>query len=100
MMKFNELKPETLEKASIMLKAIAHPARIAIISLLEDGKRQTVSEIHKKLGMEQAVASHHLVILRDRGVLSSVREGKNILYYLRNPNFGNMLKNLSDCCQE
>ncbi len=99
-MKFNKLKPETLEKASNMLKAIAHPARIAIVSLLEDGNKQTVSEIHKKLGMEQAVASHHLVILKDRGVLSSVRAGKNILYYLRNPKFGNMLQSLSDCCSE
>ena len=99
-MEFNELNPEILEKASNMLKTIAHPARIAIVSLLEDGNKRTVTEIHTKLGMEQSVASHHLVILRDRGILSSVREGKNIFYFLRNPNLGDMLKSLSNCCNE
>ncbi len=99
-MEFNELNPEVLQKASEMLKAMAHPARISIVSLLEDGKKQTVTEIHKKLGIGQAIASHHLVILRDRGVLSSSREGKNIYYYLRHPNLGNMLKTLGECCKD
>ncbi|HBE39985.1 MAG TPA: transcriptional regulator [Bacteroidales bacterium] len=99
-MEFNELSPEILDKASNMLKAIAHPVRIAIVSFLEKGDKHTVTEIHKKLGIEQSVASHHLVILRDRGILSSEREGKNIYYFLRNPNLGKMLKSLGDCCKE
>lgn len=93
------MTPEIFEKASKMLKAMAHPARIAIVSLLVDGNKQTVTEIHRKLGMEQAVASHHLGILKDRGVLSSVRDGKNILYYLRNPDFGDILRCLGNCCK-
>ena len=94
------MNPEILEKASNLLKAMAHPARIAIVSMLEDGKSRTVKEIHTKLGIGQSVASHHLVILKDRGVLSSFREGKNILYYLRYPKMSNMLKNLNECCKE
>jgi DNA-binding transcriptional ArsR family regulator len=100
MMELNELNPGILQKASDMLKAMAHPARIGIVSLLDDGKKRTVTEIHRKLGLGQAVASHHLVILRDRGVLSSSREGKNIYYYLRHPNIGKMLDSLSDCCRD
>jgi DNA-binding transcriptional ArsR family regulator len=99
-MEFNELNPEILHKASVMLKAMAHPARIGIVSLLEDGKKHSVTEIHSKLGIGQSVASHHLVILRDRGVLASCREGKNIYYYLRHASLSNMLKSLSDCCKE
>ena len=45
----NELKIEQLEQAASMLKAIAHPMRIAILSFLEDGKKMTVTEIHKSL---------------------------------------------------
>ena len=99
-MEFNDLNPEILEKASNMLKAMAHPARIAIVSFLEDGKKHTVTEIHRKMGIEQSVASHHLVILKDRGVLASRREGKNTWYYLKHQELKNILKSLGDCCKE
>jgi DNA-binding transcriptional ArsR family regulator len=99
-MELKELDPETLEKAASMLKAIAHPVRIAIVGFLEDGKKRTVTEIHKKLGIEQAAASHHLVILKDRGVLSSKREGKNTCYYLKHANFKNILTSVGECCKE
>ena len=99
-MEFNELNPEILERAANMLKAMAHPVRIAIVSFLEDGKKHTVTEIHKKVGIEQSVASHHLVILKDRGVLLSRREGKNTWYFLRHPNLKEMLNSLSSCCQD
>ncbi|NLN29761.1 MAG: helix-turn-helix transcriptional regulator [Bacteroidales bacterium] len=98
MMKFNELNPEMLERASGLLKTIAHPARLAIVSLLENGNRLSVSEIHRSLGMEQSVASRHLVILKDRGILSSEREGRNIYYYLKISGLGDMLGCLAGCC--
>lgn len=99
-MELKEINPETIEKAANMLKAIAHPIRISIVSYLEDGKRRTVTEIHKKLGIEQATASHHLVILKDRGVLLSKREGKNTWYYLKHSNFRNILNSIGDCCND
>ena len=76
-MKLQSLKPEQLESASNMLKAIAHPMRIAILSFLEDGRKLTVTEIHELLNIEQSTTSHHLGIMKDKGVLSSQRDGKN-----------------------
>ena len=99
-MELKEIDPEILEKAAGMLKAIAHPIRISIVQYLEDGKKRTVTEIHNKLRIQQATASHHLVILKDRGVLSSKREGKNTWYYLRHPNLRNVLSSVGDCCKE
>jgi DNA-binding transcriptional ArsR family regulator len=93
-----QLNPENLEKAANMLKAIAHPTRISIIGCLEDGQKLTVTEIHKKLGIEQAATSHHLGILRDKGVLSSKREGKNIFYYLKHETLKVLLTCVSGCC--
>jgi len=93
------LNPESLEKASAMLKAIAHPVRISIVGALEDGKKMTVTEIHKLLGIEQAAASHHLVILKDRGVLASKREGKNTWYFLKHENLKTVLACIGNCCQ-
>ena len=92
-----ELNVEQLEKAVNMLKAIAHPMRISIISLLEDGRRMTVTEIHEKLEIEQSTTSHHLGILKDKGVLSSKREGKNTLYSLKNENLGKILDCIGKC---
>ena len=98
-MEFKELSTENLERAAIMLKAIAHPLRLSIVGTLEDGKKLTVSEIHKKLGIEQSTASHHLGILKDRGVLASKREGKNTWYYLKHENLKTILSCVSSCCQ-
>jgi len=69
---------------SELLRAIAHPLRIMIIDLLKDGKQLTVTQIQKELHIEQAVASHHLIILKNKDVLDAHRSGKTILYYLRN----------------
>ncbi|MDD2381120.1 MAG: metalloregulator ArsR/SmtB family transcription factor [Mariniphaga sp.] len=90
-----ELDSSRLELAASMLKAIAHPMRIAILKHLEGGKKRTVSEIHELLGIEQSTTSHHLGILRDKGVLCSQREGKNTFYYLK----FNILSQIVDCLE-
>ncbi|MBT3747690.1 MAG: helix-turn-helix transcriptional regulator [Bacteroidetes bacterium] len=96
-MKVQGLQPEQLEKAAIMLKAIAHPMRISIISFLEDGKKLTVTEIHEKLNLEQSTTSHHLGILKDKGVLASKRDGKNTYYFLRHEQLSNIVECISKC---
>jgi DNA-binding transcriptional ArsR family regulator len=100
MMEFKELNPESLEKAASMLKAIAHPIRILIVGILEDGEKRTVTEIHTQLGIEQSTASHHLGILKDKGVLVSRREGKNTWYFLKHENLRTILSCVSNCCEE
>lgn len=92
-MKIKELKSSQLENAANMLKAIAHPMRIAILGFLEDGKRLTVTQIHELLDIEQSTTSHHLGILKDKGVLASKREGKNTFYYLKH----NVLSQIVEC---
>ncbi|MCT4603295.1 MAG: metalloregulator ArsR/SmtB family transcription factor [Marinifilum sp.] len=98
-MKIKELEPEKLEQAANMLKAIAHPMRIAILGYLEDGKKLTVTEIHELLKIEQSTTSHHLGILKDKGVLSSKREGKNTYYFLKHCSLSNIVDCISNCTQ-
>ncbi|HEX2920452.1 MAG TPA: metalloregulator ArsR/SmtB family transcription factor [Bacteroidales bacterium] len=98
-MEISEIKPESLEQAALMLKAIAHPVRITIVSCLLDEKKMTVTEIYKAVGIEQSVASHHLGILKDKGVLGSKREGRNTRYFLRHPNLKTVLSCIGNCCQ-
>lgn len=96
-MKINQSDIEKLEQIANMLKAISHPMRIAILNLLGDNEKMTVSEIHNKLGLEQSTTSHHLGILKDKGVLVSKREGKNIYYFLRHENFSHILECVNNC---
>jgi DNA-binding transcriptional ArsR family regulator len=84
---------EQLEMASSKLRAMAHPMRIAIIDLLHDGNQMSVTEIYKKLKIEQAAASHHLNILKNKGVLASRRDGKKIFYSIKNQ----VLTEIVDC---
>jgi DNA-binding transcriptional ArsR family regulator len=99
-MHFNDLTPEQLEKAAGMLKAIAHPVRIAILNLLEEGKKLSVTELHGLLKIEQSTASHHLGILKDKGVLTSKREGKNTFYFLKHENLTNIIECVSKCSMD
>ncbi|MCB8995071.1 MAG: helix-turn-helix transcriptional regulator [Bacteroidales bacterium] len=96
-MKITSLTPEQMEKASNMLKAIAHPLRLAILNHLEGGKKLTVTEIHELLNIEQSTTSHHLGILKDKGVLLSQREGKNTFYYLKHDNLSTLIECVSKC---
>ena len=97
-MRITEFTVEQLEEAANMLKAIAHPMRIAIINYLEGGKKLTVTEIHELLKIEQSTTSHHLGILKDKGVLSSKRDGKNTYYFLKHQNLGQIVDCLNRCC--
>lgn len=97
MVRYPALQPEQLEKAAAMLKAIAHPMRIAILNYLDEHKQLTVTQIHERLGIEQSTTSHHLGILKDKGVLVSKREGKNTYYSLRDNNFGSIVDCVSKC---
>ncbi|WP_016776809.1 ArsR/SmtB family transcription factor [Anaerophaga thermohalophila] len=96
-MKIKDLDANQLDRAASMLKAIAHPMRIAILSHLEDGKKLTVTEIHNLLNIEQSTTSHHLGILKDKGVLASQREGKNTYYFLKHDSLRNIVECVSRC---
>ncbi|MBC8153764.1 MAG: helix-turn-helix transcriptional regulator [Bacteroidetes bacterium] len=71
-----------IERAAYVLKAVAHPLRIKIIQMLNDNKELNVSTIYKNLNAEQSLISHHLINMRDKGILDIRRSGKNIYYFL------------------
>jgi DNA-binding transcriptional ArsR family regulator len=96
-MEFSDLKPQEIERASSMMKAISHPMRLAILGHLGNGNRLSVTEIHKLLNIEQSTASHHLGILKDKGILESTRQGKNTLYYLKRKNLSKLVRCISEC---
>jgi len=57
-------------KAALVLRALSHEIRKDIISLLEQNKRMQVTDIYTALGLQQAVASQHLAVLRKAKIVS------------------------------
>lgn len=96
-MEFSDLNPEEVERAATMIKAISHPMRLAILGYLGKEEHLSVTEIHNLLKIEQSTASHHLGILKDKGILASERKGKNTLYYLKRKNLTTLIKCISEC---
>jgi DNA-binding transcriptional ArsR family regulator len=85
MMLTERIELDKLSRAVNMLKVIAHPVRLAVVDVLTNNKQMTVLEIQEALGLEQAVASQHLTLLIDKGVLRSEKVGRNKYVSLRYP---------------
>jgi DNA-binding transcriptional ArsR family regulator len=80
-----------LETATETLRAVAHPIRIAIVDMLYKKKQMSVTEIFEQLDIEQAIASHHLRILKNQNVVDVKRMGKNSMYFLADDEYYNII---------
>lgn len=61
------------------LKALTHPARLAIIAVLRRGEA-CVCHLESVLGYRQAFISQHLMVLRDAGIVQDRRVASNVFY--------------------
>ncbi|MCB0524006.1 MAG: metalloregulator ArsR/SmtB family transcription factor [Saprospiraceae bacterium] len=68
------------------MRAIAHPLRMQILSVIAKSGELNVGEIYKTLDIEQALASQHLRILRNANLVSTRRDQKFIFYSLNYDN--------------
>ena len=68
-----------IEAAAELLKAFAHPLRLAIVLEVQHGER-CVHDLTDALGASQPLVSQHLKILRQAGVLTGRRRGREIAY--------------------
>ncbi|HMN60767.1 MAG TPA: metalloregulator ArsR/SmtB family transcription factor [Anaerolinea sp.] len=58
--------------------ALADPNRILILYALHE-KPSNVSTLAEELGLSQSAASRHLNLLRERGIVTSQREGQSVV---------------------
>lgn len=63
------------------MKVLSDGTRMAVIERLLE-RPQHVHELNAKLKMDPSLLSHHLRVLRDAGLVTTKREGKEILYRL------------------
>ena len=80
-----ELPQNLVDTTARMLRCLGHPVRLRIIDLLERKGECTVTEVQEGLGLEQAVCSQHLSLMRDKGILRRRKEGVHAYYRLGDP---------------
>lgn len=88
---------EIAEKVALVLKAVAHPIRLQIIEALEHGEH-CVGDLVTRLNLPQAIVSQQLLLMKDKGVLDSRKEGTNVYYSIKNKRVINLLHCVYDHC--
>ena len=67
-------------KLAQMLKALAHPARIAIIQYLVQSETCICCDLVEQLGLAQATISQHLKELKNAGLIKGTIDGTSVCY--------------------
>lgn len=74
---------ERYNEAAALLKSISHPVRICIIMGLRQKGLCNVTDMRCGLELPQSTVSTHLSILRDMGIVDTLRKGTEIYYQLK-----------------
>jgi DNA-binding transcriptional ArsR family regulator len=72
------------EEAAGFMKALSHSGRLMILCHLA-ARERSVTELEALLGARQAAVSQQLARLRLEGLVATRREGKAIIYTIRDP---------------
>ncbi len=72
------------ELTAHMFRALSHPLRIFLLDRLRSGSR-CVCELAADAGVDKSVASKHLSILREAGIVDCTRFGIQTHYFLTAP---------------
>lgn len=78
---------------ALMAKAMAHPARVAILQLLVKKNTCICGDLVEELGLAQATTSQHLKELKMAGIIQGTIEGVSVCYCI-NPKVWKQYKNL------
>ncbi|MBL7775404.1 MAG: helix-turn-helix transcriptional regulator [Saprospiraceae bacterium] len=77
------LNADHLQVSTDILRALAHPLRLHMIRTLLDQQPLNVHTLYTLLNIEQSVASQHLRILRNAGLVYTQRKGKYVEYLVQ-----------------
>ncbi len=65
-------------------QTLAHPKRLEVIERLREGE-MSVTDLAEALDISQPNLSQHLTLMRQKGIVTTRREGLNVYYRLASP---------------
>ena len=103
-----EIFTDEQNRLASMLKAMAHPARIAILQQIINANACICGDLVDELGLAQATISQHLKELKNAGLIQGTIEGVSVCYCIEPTAwallskelgmFFNSYKNPGSCC--
>lgn len=100
---FDKAQKRTAE----LMKALGHPARIAIIELLAERSTCICGDITQELPLAQSTVSQHLKALKKAGIIKGEIDGVRVCYCLNENGiqeikelFPSLLQNLTTATEE
>jgi DNA-binding transcriptional ArsR family regulator len=94
--------PQLSQATHDFLKALANPGRQQIMLLFAQGAELSVNQVAERAGISQSAASQQLALLRRGGIVTSRRDGKEVLYRGDRESVAHILGDLQDylrfCC--
>jgi len=73
------------EARAKIMKSLANKHRLKMVDTLGENVKMCVSDLVKKLDLNQSSVSKHLNILKTAGVVKAEKDGLKVYYSLRTP---------------
>jgi len=74
-------------RLAVILKALAHPARIAILQYIISAEACICGDLVEELGLAQPTISQHLKELKNAGIIQGNIEGVKVCYCIEPTNW-------------
>jgi predicted transcriptional regulator len=91
----SEIFTEKQNRLAVMLKAMAHPARIAILQQIINANACICGDLVDELGLAQATISQHLKELKNAGLIQGTIEGVSVCYCIEPKAWNSLQKELN-----
>lgn len=91
-----ELFEEDLQLTASYFKALAHPARLAILKYLAESKVCISGDITNELPLSRTTVNQHLAELKNMGFIKGTTEGVKVNYCINSEKIGALKKVLGD----
>jgi DNA-binding transcriptional ArsR family regulator len=92
----NELFDARLNFASVLFKALAHPARLAILKYLAETRVCITGDISEELPLSRTTVNQHLKELKNAGLIQGTVDGVKVNYCL-NPEKITEMVSVTNC---
>ena len=82
-----EIRPENIEKMTLLAKAMGHPTRMEILAFLLEQDTCYFGDIHDVFPNAKATISQHLKELKNAGLIQGEIEGPKVKYCINYENW-------------
>ncbi|MFH1149305.1 MAG: metalloregulator ArsR/SmtB family transcription factor [Actinomycetota bacterium] len=98
-MRSSKIPESVIKRTASLFRVLGDPTRVKIITAL-CGEDLCVGDIAELVGVSDSAVSHQLRVLRNMGIVEYSKEGKNVIYSLRDEHIRRILEQSLDHATE